>query len=64
MTPGGELQKRYVSVMGERLLQVVGALREGCRDLLRGELLCGFFGVERYFLERKAVTEEGIHLSG
>ena len=40
------------------------AFREGGRDLLRGELLCGFFGVERDFLERKAVTEEGIHLSG
>ncbi|RVW69245.1 putative disease resistance protein [Vitis vinifera] len=64
LTPGGELQKRYVSVMGERLLQVVGALREGCRDLLRGELLCGFFGVERDFLERKAVTEEGFIFLG
>ena len=45
MTPGGELQKRYVSVMGERLLQVVWLLLEGgCRNLERGRAFVWFFG--------------------
>ena len=64
-----DMQRRYVLLEGERLLQERGrcfSIREGgCRDLFWGEeLLCGFFGVERDFLERKAVTEEGIDLAG